>query len=92
MSHHGKTVIARHEERIVAEMRRLYLGWYGADALARRERELAALPAVEWKGRTLRAIQCHGDYGKGPHVVNLPESVLWNLLGFDRYRCVYHSR
>ena len=92
MSHHGKTVVAKHEDRIVSQMRVWFAGCFGAAGVLRREREIAALPLVEWKGRSLRSIQCHGDYGKGPHVVNLPESVLWNLIGLDNYRCVYHTR
>jgi hypothetical protein len=92
MSHHGKTVIARHEDRIVSQMRAHVRAVYGDDGLARRERAILALPAVEWKGRTLYTIRCHGDYGKGPHDVNLPLSVLLNLIGLDRFRCVYHTR
>ena len=92
MSHHGKTTAAKHEDRIVSEMVRHFGEVYGAVGVRRRASEIAALPEVSWKGRTLRAIQCRGDYGKGPHVVNIPESVLWNLIGFDRFRCVYHTR
>jgi hypothetical protein len=86
------TVVARHEDRIVWQLRAWFVETYGASDAARRAQEIAARPSVVWKGRTLRTIRCHGDYGKGPHDVHLPESVLWNLISLDHYRCVYHTR
>lgn len=58
---------------------------------ARREAEIAALPVVEWKGRRLRTIRCHGTTGKGPHDYNVPESFLWALISLQRFTCPYHS-
>jgi hypothetical protein len=53
-------------------------------------RQLAALPIVEWKGHRLRVFQCHGTTGRGPHVVNVPEWLLWALLDLRAYRCAFH--
>lgn len=58
--------------------------------VATREAEIAALPAVEWKGRTLRTIRCQGDFGKGPHDMNVPEAILWSLINLNRFICPYH--
>lgn len=51
-----------------------------------------ALPEVEWKGKLLRTIRCHGTTGRGPHDVNVPESLLWALLDPARYVCAFHTR
>ncbi len=59
-------------------------------ALAR-EREIAALPVVAWKGRTLYTLRCQGISGKGPHDVNVPLGMLWHLLTLQRFLCVYHA-
>ena len=58
--------------------------------VVQREAEIAALPAVQWKGRTLYTIRCSGDTGKGPHDVNVPEVLLWSLINIGRFRCPYH--
>jgi len=63
----------------------------GEDGYAEREAAIAALPVAEWKGRQLRAFRCHGETGKGPHDVNVPESLLWVLIGLDRWKCPYHA-
>jgi hypothetical protein len=62
-----------------------------ADAAVRAS-EIAALPVVEWKGRTLHTLRCHGTTGKGPHDTNVPESLLWSLIGLRGFCCVYHPR
>ena len=56
-----------------------------------RQREIDALPLVEWKGRWLRTIRCTGERGRGPHPVNVPESLLWALIDFSVFRCQYHA-
>ena len=79
-----------HHERQTATARRLYRETRGETAEAERAREIAALPAVQWKGRTLYTLRCQGDYGKGPHDQNLPEATLWALFDLRVYRCPYH--
>lgn len=83
---------APHEVRRMATAREAFVEFRGAADAERRAREIAALPAVTWKGRTLRTIRCHGTTGKGPHDVNVPESLLWSLIGLDDFCCVYHPR
>ena len=56
-----------------------------------RSYEIQHLPAVEWKGRTLRTITCHGTSGKGHHRVNVPESLLWQLMSVHYFMCPYHA-
>ncbi len=58
---------------------------------ARRATEIAALPKVTWRGMELHTILCNGDFGKGPHVMHLPESTLWALIDLGHFRCVYHA-
>lgn len=91
MAHHGTTVIPKHEDRILREVKANLRELYGDTGVERRAAEIAALPTVEWKGRTLYTLRCHGTRGKGPHDVNLPESLLWNLIGLTHYCCVYHA-
>ena len=38
-----------------------------------REAEIARLPTVIWRGRTLYTLRCRGEGpGRGPHLVNVP--------------------
>jgi len=55
-----------------------------------RERAIAALPVVIWRGRRLHTIRCRGEFGKGPHDVNVPESILWALISLERFYCPFH--
>jgi hypothetical protein len=87
----ASTVIPRHEDAILARSKRFALEFLGPEGVERRQREIDALPTVEWKGKTLYTMRCHGTRGKGPHTVHLPESLLWQLIGLTRYRCVYHA-
>ena len=64
----------------------------GPTLAAEREAEIAALPIVVWKGRTLKTIRCCGTTGKGPHDYNVPESTLWSLISLKEFHCVYHPR
>ena len=83
----------------LAWQRRRLVHRYRADAremkghawVTQRRREIAALPVVVWKGQRLRTIRCTGDFGKGPHDMNVPEAILWHLLHFSRFRCAYHQ-
>lgn len=60
-----------------------------AEAIAL-EAEIAALPTVNWKGKPLVTIRCHGTRGKGPHDVNVPRALVWSLAEWRSYVCVYH--
>ena len=58
---------------------------------ARRAAEIAALPTVNWKGRRLYTIRCHGTSGQGPHDCNVPLALVWALIDLRRYVCMYHA-
>jgi len=62
----------------------------GRKAEAERATEIAALPTVTWKGRRLYILRCHGETGRGPHDLNVPEALLWSLITLDRYVCPFH--
>ncbi len=70
---------------------RAYADYLGETAVVQRATEIAALPIVVWKGRTLHTLRCTGTTGKGPHDVNVPESLLWALISLSGYRCPYHG-
>lgn len=75
-----------------AERARLaFLEGCGEAAADRRAREIASLPLVVWKGRTLRTLRCNGETGRGPHDVNVPEQHLWALIDLRAFRCPYHA-
>jgi hypothetical protein len=57
----------------------------------RRAADIEACRVVEWKGRTLRTLRCHGTTGKGPHDINVPEGMLWTLLALNEYVCAFHG-
>ena len=88
----GAGARAPHQDARNARARAAFIEFRGEADAERRAAEIAALPAVTWKGRTLRTIRCHGTTGKGPHDVNVPESLLWSLIGLDGFCCVYHPR
>ena len=72
-------------------MRYCRLDWECTPAfMLRRQREINTLPQVVWKGRTLYTLRCQGDFGKGPHDMNVPASHLWALIHFERFKCPYH--
>lgn len=79
-----------HEVARTTRTRAIFREWRGEADEARRAAEIAALPLVEFKGRQLRTLRCHGTSGKGPHDANVPESMLWALIQLDRWVCVYH--
>ena len=64
--------------------------YLGPDSSARRDAEIAALPQVVWKGRTLYTLHCCGTSGKGPHAYHVPLLMVWSLISLDHFYCVYH--
>lgn len=81
-----------HQARRLAAARAAFVALRGSSDEAVRASEIAALPVIEWKGRTLRTIRCHGTTGKGPHDTNVPESLLWSLIDLRGFCCVFHPR
>lgn len=86
-----KPSIPRHYEDNLARSKAAFLDIAGSDLAAERAAQIAALPTVEWRGRTLRTIRCTGTTGRGPHDMHVPESLLWNLIDLRFYRCPYHA-
>ena len=74
-------------DRIIAFARE----FLGPERTAIREAEIAALPTVQWKGRTLYTLRCNGTSGRGPHDVNVPLAHVWHLINLRRFFCVYHA-
>lgn len=85
-----KRTTGLHPQRQTERARQAFAEVRGTLATEARAREIAALPVIEWRGRTLRTIRCDGPYGRGPHAVNVPESLLWWLMSLQRFRCPYH--
>jgi hypothetical protein len=77
----------RGAEAIIAEAKH----YLGPERTAQRERDIAALPTVPWKGRTLYTLRCQGISGKGPHDVNVPLALVWHLVDLRRFFCPYHA-
>ena len=75
----------------VARARSAFKDFLGNEAEATRATAIEQLPMVHWKGRTLRTIRCHGVSGKGPHDVNVPESLPWTLIDIRRFLCPFHA-
>lgn len=63
----------------------------GPEGTRRRAAEIAALPTVIWKGRTLYTLRCCGTSGHGPHNYNVPLMMVWSLIGLENFYCVYHA-
>ena len=81
-----------HAEPVRAERARAaFRAAHGAEAEAVRAAEIARLPMVAWKGHILRTVRCHGTSGKGPHDVNVPESLPWTLIDVRRFYCPFHA-
>jgi hypothetical protein len=90
MSRYKVRTTGLHADRQRATARAAFVETLGDDAATVREAVIAALPVVDWKGKTLRTLRCTGTTGKGPHNVNVPESLLWALLDVGTYRCAFH--
>lgn len=86
-----KRAVPLHEDKRCATARRSFRMIAGQKAERARKLLIRSLPTVQWKGRTLYTIRCTGTTGKGPHDVNVPESLLWSLIDPHRYRCPYHA-
>ncbi len=84
------TMHGSHMDARARRCREMFLETRGEAETVKREAEIAALPVVIWKGRTLYTLRCHGDYGKGPHDMNVPLYVPWALIDFRAFRCPYH--
>lgn len=78
------------EDRWLIRARNAFITMVGVERAAERQRQINALPSVEWKGRTLRTVTCHAQFGRGPHVQNVPERILWALIDVRAYRCPFH--
>ena len=87
---HRKRTIGLRQEAQTARAREAFAELQGATAAAQRLQQMAALPTVQWRGRTLYTLRCAGPFGKGPHTVNVPESLLWSLLDLRHFLCAYH--
>jgi len=89
--------VPRYEDHRLRTCREQFEAMRSPEQVAEREAYIASLPAVEWRGprgdkppRILRTLRCHGETGRGPHDVHVPESLLWALIDPTRYHCVYH--
>jgi hypothetical protein len=80
----------QHQPRILRDARAAFLSFRGRADYDRRVAEIAALPDVTFKGKALKVLRCHGVRGKGPHDCNVPETVLWSLMGLNNFCCVFH--
>ncbi len=85
-AHHVPAIEARRR----TSARRAFRKLLGDVATRRRQDEIDALPSKTWKGRTVHALLCQADFGKGPHTLWVPEGLLWALIHFDAFRCPYH--
>ncbi len=86
-----KPTVSQHHARALATAQALFREVRGDIAYAQREADIAALPAVDWHGQTLRTVRCHGVTGRGEHDQNLPLVMLWSLVDLNRYRCPFHA-
>jgi hypothetical protein len=62
----------------------------GAADVPRREAEIAALDAKDWRGVRVYRLTCEGPFGRGPHDVWVPEMYLWSLIDLRHFLCPYH--
>lgn len=61
-----------------------------ATAAEERRAQIKLLASKQWKGSRVYRVQCDGDFGKGPHVMWVPERILWSLIDPRVYRCAFH--
>jgi hypothetical protein len=80
----------RYERRCLDRTRAYFLELRGAHDAARRAAEIEALPIAEWKGHRLRTLRCLGPFGRGPHLVHVPDYVCWSLISLENFTCPYH--
>ena len=85
------SMVGLHVARQAEKAKCAFIYERGMLAALDRQSEIEALPAVEWKGKPLRTLRCHGTSGKGPHDCNVPEGLLWSLIDLRAFRCPYHA-
>lgn len=85
-----KRAVGLHPEAHLRRARAFFIDLEGVAAAEKRAAEIAALPAVAWKGHTLRTVRCAAEFGQGPHLIHLPEAVLWSLFRLDHFVCPWH--
>lgn len=90
MRHRVKVVGITSEVRAAHDGRVYFRALMGAERFRQRQRDIAALPRVDWRGHPLHTLRCQGDFGKGPHDMNVPLSLLWHLIDLGRYLCAFH--
>jgi hypothetical protein len=78
------------QARQIARARAAFLMLRSPQDEARRVADIAALPTVAWKGRTLYTLRCEAGFGRGPHDQHVPESLLWGLIDFSHWHCPFH--
>lgn len=86
-----KPTVSPYEDRNRKAARRCFITYRTPEQVAERALLIRSLPTVNWKGKLLRTIRCHGTTGRGPHDLNVPESLLWALLDPTRYVCPFHA-
>ena len=80
-----KLVVGFHEDRRVRTAQAAFREVRGEAAEHQRCEQIALLPAVEWKGRTLRTIRCQGITGKR---ATRPARARVAAVGAHRLPCV----
>jgi hypothetical protein len=63
----------------------------GPEQAERRRQQIAALPSKLWRGVQVYEVTCHGDFGRGPHQMFVPEYVLWSLIDLRAFVCPFHK-
>jgi hypothetical protein len=85
------TTIGSHPERRAARAKQAFLTLRGEQDYQARRAEIVMLQTSTWRGQTVYALLCNGTTGRGPHLVNVPEALLWSLIDLRAYRCAFHS-
>jgi hypothetical protein len=85
------TTIGSHPERRAERARDAFLTLRGESDYNARRAEIVMLQTSTWRGQAVYALLCNGTTGRGPHLVNVPEAMLWSLIDLRAYRCPFHS-
>jgi hypothetical protein len=89
----GKSTLhGSHMDTSAMRARSAFVALRGLGHERKRLGEIRRLPVVEWRGRKLYTLRCHGTTGRGPHDLNVPEYVLWTLIDLRAFHCPYHPR
>lgn len=81
---------ASHQDARTTRLRAAFRQVRGAAGERARARAIARLPRVRWKDKRLCTMRCRADFGSGPHLVHVPEAVLWSLIDLRQFRCPWH--